>query len=193
VRPLEHEGKRVSGMSKVAIRPCRNFWRDDSGVAALEFCLVAAPFFTILFGIMEIGLMFFSATLLEGGVGDASRLVRTGQIQAASDPVAMFRARLCESLIMVPCDQLIIEVREFSTFAAAGEDRPTYRSASDQNGQEGDLAARNMQFGEAGSVMISRVQYRYSFVTPVGMLVSGSPENSVLLLSTAVFKNEPYS
>ena len=178
-------------MSK--IRPCRSFWRDDSGVAALDFCLVAAPFFTILFGVLEVGLMFFSATLLEGGVGDASRLVRTGQIQAAADPAAVFRARLCENLVLVDCDKLIIEVREFSTFAAAGVDRPTYRTTSDQNGQTGDLTARDMQFGAGGSVMISRVQYRYSFMTPVGMLISGSTENSVVLLSTAVFKNEPYS
>ena len=173
--------------------PTRSFRRDTSGVAAVEFALLAPPFFILLIGVIEVGLMFFSATLLEGGVGDASRLVRTGQIQDAADPVAAFRLRLCQNLVLVSCNGLVIEVREFPSFAAAAADRPTYRSSSDENGQAGDMAPREIQFGAGSSVMVSRVQYRYPFLSPVGMLISGSAENSVLLLSTAVFKNEPYT
>ena len=180
-------------MRDASLRSYRRFLHDDTGAAALEFALIAPPFFIILIGIIEVGLMFFSATLLEGGVGDASRLVRTGRIQDEADPIAAFRSRLCQNLILVSCDRLVVEVREFSSFAEAGADTPNYRSSTGGGGQAGDLAPRQMQFGTGSSVMVSRVQYRYPFLSPVGMLISGSAENSVLLLSTAVFKNEPYT
>lgn len=180
-------------MRKAQQPSSRSFWRDATGVVAVEFGIAAVPFFMMLIGILEAGLMFFTATLLEGGVNDASRLVRTGQVIDDSNPEASFRAKLCEKLILVDCQKVVIEIRAFPSFAAAGEDRPNYRTTTNQSGTAGDLMPRPIQLGSASQVMVSRVQYRYPFLSPVGTLISGSTENSVPLLSTTVFKNEPYS
>jgi len=43
----------------------RNFARNISGVAAIEFALIAVPFFGVLFAVMGIGLFFFYASTLQ--------------------------------------------------------------------------------------------------------------------------------
>jgi Flp pilus assembly protein TadG len=56
----------------------RRFGRAREGVTALEFALVAVPFLTIMFAILETGYVFFLAILIEGATADASRQIRTG-------------------------------------------------------------------------------------------------------------------
>ena len=68
----------------------RGFARDDSGVTAIEFGLLALPFFSILGAILETSLVFLSGQVLESAVQDTSRLIRTGQAQVASVTAAQF-------------------------------------------------------------------------------------------------------
>src|SRR3990172_811713 len=63
--------------------PALSNWRsDERGTTAIEFGMVAAPFFLFAFAIMGIGLQFFTINALEHGVESASRKIRTGQVQA---------------------------------------------------------------------------------------------------------------
>ena len=61
-------------------RILRTFRRSDSGSAAVEFSLVAVPFFALLFAIIETGIVFFAGQVLENGVQDSGRLIYTNQI-----------------------------------------------------------------------------------------------------------------
>lgn len=54
---------------------------DEKGTTAIEFAMVAAPFFLFAFAIMGIGLQFFTINALEHGVEAAARQIRTGQMQ----------------------------------------------------------------------------------------------------------------
>jgi TadE-like protein len=56
----------------------RRLGRDESGVTAIEFAMVGIPFFMMLFGIMTVGLYFFSVFNLENAVETAARPFRTG-------------------------------------------------------------------------------------------------------------------
>jgi Flp pilus assembly pilin Flp len=56
----------------------RRLGRDESGVTAIEFAMVGLPFFMMLFGIMTVGLYFFSVFNLENAVETAARPFRTG-------------------------------------------------------------------------------------------------------------------
>ena len=59
-------------------------WANENrGQTAVEFALIAAPFFFIIFGLMEICLIFIMSTVLEHAVSDSSREIRTGQAQEA--------------------------------------------------------------------------------------------------------------
>ena len=60
----------------MARRPHDRKRREGSN--AIEFGLVALPFFLLLFGILEIGLMLLVDALVETAASDAARQVRTG-------------------------------------------------------------------------------------------------------------------
>ena len=55
------------------------FRRDQAGTSAIEFALLARPFFIFLLLILEVGLVFLVGQALENATQDAARLIRTGQ------------------------------------------------------------------------------------------------------------------
>ena len=61
----------------------RRFARRKDGSVAIEFGMVAAPFFALLFAIMETAIVFFAGQALETAVADSARLIMTGQAQSA--------------------------------------------------------------------------------------------------------------
>ena len=67
-------------LSRVAMA-CRRWQRDDRGATAIEFAMVAMPFFMFCFGILGVGLHYFSTNSLEHAVEAAARKIRTGQAQ----------------------------------------------------------------------------------------------------------------
>lgn len=48
-------------------------WRDERGASALEFALTAPAFFLFLFGIIELGLLFWTQIGLQHGAEMAAR------------------------------------------------------------------------------------------------------------------------
>lgn len=161
---------------------------DTSGAAAIEFSLLALPFVFTCVCIIELGLYFGSAFLMEAAVIDASRLIKTGQVQEADsgDQEEMFADALCEIAgIIMDCDAMQYEVRKLDSFtddmdAAYNED--------------GDLDEPEFQAGNitAGCVGLIRVAYRYEFITPLFGRFFGNQGNTRLLLATTVFRTEPY-
>ncbi len=76
------------------------------------------PFIFMAFGIIEVALLYFVAATLEGQVGQASRQIRTGNVQGSGDPQQAFRDALCGTLGgLVTCSDVIIAVRRYSSFA----------------------------------------------------------------------------
>ena len=64
----------------------RRFRSNRRGSVAVEFSLIALPFFALLFAIIETALVFFASQVLETAVQDSSRLILTGQAQTAATP-----------------------------------------------------------------------------------------------------------
>src|SRR5688572_33004714 len=73
----------------------RNFVRDERGVTAIEFGILALPFFTIIFAIIETTMVFFAGQVLDSAVEDASRMIRTGRAQTAGYSLTNFRTLMC--------------------------------------------------------------------------------------------------
>ena len=79
----------------------RDLSKDESGIAAVEFAMVAGPFLFLLFGIISVGFYFFVAFSLEHAVDTASRVIRTGQAQTqAPNPMTSseFKHLVCSKL-----------------------------------------------------------------------------------------------
>lgn len=163
--------------------------KDDCGVAAVEFAMVAVPFFTLLLGTVEVSIYFATSVVLQGASESAARIVRTGQEQSG-DPQAAFEERLCDMVsTLISCDELKYEAlaMESGTFAEAAALEPEY----DENGE---LVAGGFEAGSASSVVLIRTSYRYEFFIPfIGHLVTSGNGNAVTLTTAVVIKNEPYN
>ena len=72
----------------------RRFIKAKDGVAAVEFALIAAPFFMLLFAILEVAMIFFSSLVLENGVINAARTIRTGEFQKTGGGIHEFKTEL---------------------------------------------------------------------------------------------------
>src|SRR5262249_28134914 len=76
----------------------RRFRSSQRGSAAVEFAMVALPFFGMLFAIFEFGLMFLAGQVLETVTQDSARLVYTNQAQASKFDATIFKNDLCDRL-----------------------------------------------------------------------------------------------
>jgi Flp pilus assembly protein TadG len=170
------------------------------GVAAIEFAILALPFFLIVFAIIETFVAYAGEQLLENAVDDLSRKIRTGQITAANTDEAAFRAMLCDEIsIMMRCadaeageQNLYIDVRSFGSFA----DMPTEVPI-----EGGDLDTDDFDYAPGGpqSNNMVRVYYRWPIVTDlirpyISTVHSGSAAETgqYLMVATAAFTNENY-
>ena len=91
---------------------------DERGFTAVEFGMVAMPFLMLLFGIMVVGLFFFTTFSLENATEEAGRLIRTGQVQQNGMTAAQFKQEVCTRLPdYVDCtNKLRIQVQNFTGF-----------------------------------------------------------------------------
>lgn len=172
----------------LAPRTAERFARDRDGAAAVEFALVATPFFMILFGILEIALIFFATAVIEDAVSQSARDIRTGEVQTAGQTEEDFRASICQRINTVAdCGRLRLDVRTFDNFASTDLSTPL--------GEDGDLNDENFVFqpGEAGDVVVVRVFYDWQLLGP-GIIngLADMPGNRRLITSATAFRNEPF-
>mgnify|MGYP003671422226 CR=1 FL=1 len=162
---------------------CRGRWRQ--GVTAIETALIMPPFLLLCFGIIEVSMLYFVATALEGQVALASRQIRTGAVQNSGDPVGEFRKLLCEGTTFIKCADLILDVRNFGSFGQVN-----YPEYFDSDGE-----ANGNQFlpGGSGDIVLVRVAYKWEITTPfLNVYLGDGGGTTKLLHSAAVFKTEPY-
>ena len=164
------------------------FKRAKKGSAAIEFAMVAMPFFLLLYAIFDVSLIFFASTTLENGIVAAARQIRTGQAQAANMTAAQFRTLVCNEISMLlGCDaRLGLDVRKYSGFGNA-----QFPPALDANG---NLSA-NQTFdpGQPGDVVVVRAFYTWPMLTPTaGTQFTNMAGGHRLLEATFAFRNEPF-
>lgn len=166
----------------------RSLLKDKRGVTAIEFGFVALPFFMLIIGIMELGMYYTAATVIEGGTVRAARIIRTGQAQESADPLDTFLTELCNNVDQImDCSDIQYEVinPDGNNFSDAGDANPSFDG-------DGNLDSAGFDPGGANEVVIIRVAYRFPFATPwLGNLLGGA-DSSVLIMSTATVRNEPY-
>ena len=164
----------------------RALGRDQNGATAVEFALIAFPFFAILFAIIEVCLVFFAGQLLEKAAQDTTRLILTGQAQKSGMTEAQFKQKVCtEVSMLLDCSKLYIDVKNYPTFAAVNTSNPI---------SNGNLV-NNFTFDPGGpsSIVIARVLYPWQlFVPTMGLNLSNMNNNIRLLTATTAFRNEPY-
>src|ERR1700684_3169198 len=106
---------------------------DGAGATAVEFALLAIPFFMLLFGILELGLVFLLSVNLANATANEARQIRVGSLEAAGVStttssgnqldVSAFKTAVCNQIAVVPAAtciaQLQVDVRTLSSFGQA--------------------------------------------------------------------------
>jgi Flp pilus assembly protein TadG len=171
----------------------RGLLRNDSGVTAIEFGLLALPFFSIIGAILETSVVFLSGQILESAVQDAGRLVRTGQAQQAGFDTDRFRERICQQTygLFGDCSGIFVRVTPVTDFASATVTPPVDWSCE----EECDWTEEQVfQAGQGSTIVIVEAYYKWPVILTLGSLgLDDLPNGKRLLGSATVFRNEPFT
>jgi Flp pilus assembly protein TadG len=167
-------------------RGARRLFRSKSGLTAVEVALVLPPFILLTFGIIETAMLYFIATSLEGQVAAAGRQIRTGNVQAGGSPIDEFKNLLCGGLGgLIDCDNVVLDVRNYPNWSNV-----TYPSFLDE---DGNPSGNTFSPGGPGNIVVVRVAYRWTILTPfLGEFFGDAGGQSKQLHSAAAFRNEPF-
>ena len=174
------------------------FRKEKGGIAAVEFGMVAMPFFGLLFSIFETATDFYINATLQTAVTAAARDILTGQAQTANYSSAsdFISKALCGGGTIarrVPsfmnCNRIKVDVRPAAAFAGMDMSKPVHSGALDTSSWSYDPGKNN-------DLIVVRAIYTVPIVTSIfgtanTVIVSGSSWPQRVLLATAAFKNEP--
>lgn len=184
-----------------AERLVAKFNKNEDGATAIEFAFVAIPFFALLFGIIELALVFFISSSLNHATSEAGRIIRVGNFQAcgAEDE---FKALVCSNMKglgncwkNVRID--VVDGASFKTITlpdppppAPRDDTKTGADAIPQT-PNGTITANA---NTAGTPIVVRSTLYYRLALPPALTrleTPGTPGIRVLEATTA-FRNEPF-
>ncbi|ANL44025.1 Flp pilus assembly Tad-like protein (plasmid) [Rhizobium phaseoli] len=170
------------------LAPARRLLGDRQGVAAIEFAILALPLFIMLFGIIEVSLMFFVNSALDASVHKISRMIRTGEVASSKITLAGFKAKICDDMLLsFNCSSdLVVKVNVLSDLSSA--------TSTDPIDNSGNLAVtQTFDVGKGSDYIL--VQTFLPWDTVVNFLTLSSAQLSdgrYLLGSSALFRNEPF-
>jgi len=169
------------------VRLARRFVRQQSGIAAVEFGMVAAPFLALIFAILETSVIFFAGQALETAVADGGRLIMTGEAQTQGFDQNAFKNAVCAKIYgLFDCiNGIFIDVKSYPSFSAMSPATPPL----DANGN----LVNNFGYdpGVACSIVLVRLYYQWPVY--VSMLhLDNMAGGKQLLIATSAFRNEPY-
>jgi len=180
--------------------------RDERGAVAIEFGILAIPFFALIFAIIETAMTFFAQQILESALQDSIREIRTGQSQAGTPwTTTRFRTEICNhSFGFFSCtgansDRLWVKVTPVDSFTAApGQIQnpvnpactmTSTNPATDCNWRETEV----FDDGSGSSVIIAQAYYRWPTIINLPWFsFANQAGNNRLLGAVRVFKNEPF-
>nr|WP_245571260.1 TadE/TadG family type IV pilus assembly protein [Neorhizobium alkalisoli] len=177
-------------------------FRSRDGAAAIEFAMLAIPYFMIVFAILETFIAYTGEQLVANAVDTMARKLRTGNITASNTDRTAFRRTFCNEVsIMIKCseeeiatpDKLWLDVRSFPSFADIPGNVPLNSS------QDLDTSSvNNYTPGAQKTINMVRAYYRWDVVTDLlrpyitNVRPSGGRPNYFLIVETATFRNEDY-
>jgi Flp pilus assembly protein TadG len=203
--------QRADNILRPRFRLWRKLARSRDGAAAIEFAILAVPYFIIIFAIVETFVAFAAEQLVTNAVNTLGRQLRTGQItyqlnRVATDmDVVKFREAFCDEVsIMIQCSEteaatpskLYIDARTFASFGAIPKTIPRVSTAD-----FADIDPTSFKFTPGGPATINmlRAYYRWEVITdlirPYITTIrpaDGSMPTDFLIVATTAFQNENY-
>jgi len=183
-----------------ALQLTRRWRRDERGMAAVEFAIIAVPFLLLLVGLVSVSLYFFTSFTMESAVLNAARAIRTGQLQQGqgvysglttlADKRDAFKNIMCSKApTFLDCtNRAVVLVQSSGTFGGIVEPNCA------NNGTMVNQSTAAFDPGSASSVVLVTVCYAWKFGgQPPIFKVSNLSDGSMLMQASAAFRTEPYN
>lgn len=178
-------------------RLLKRFVKSSGGATAVEFALVAGPFFFVLGCIAETGLMLFSEYVLQNSVQEAARHIRTGQVTTTDGTKkltdAQFKALVCKNVsIIINCNAYVtVYVNSAASFAAlkTAMANPLTVGVKADGTKDPVTFTPGGQLKPAGVIATYDWDFTFPFMDFLGNVSGGSKRR---LHGLAIFRNEPF-
>lgn len=189
----------IKRAEKHALRFTKRFQKNEDGATAVEFAFVALPFFALLFGIMELAIVFFINSALVHATSEAGRLIRVGNFQACGGEDE-FKALVCDKMKgMGNCWKNVridvVQGASFKTMTLPAIPAVQPRDP-DLTGDDATPQTPNGVYNAnaAGDTMIVRSVLHYRLALPPLLTRLDSPKGSGArtMVATTAFRNEPF-
>jgi len=173
------------GYWKRLYNKAKTYHENNEGVAAIEFAFLAIPFFMLLFGIIELAVIFFINSTMTHSVAEAGRQIRTGNFQACGG-ADEFKQLVCANMDNIGDCAANLRVDVISA--------PTFKSIVVPEPEWPQNLAGNYQNTNAGDPVVVRALFYYKLALPAEFTrleTTGTPGYRLLESATA-FRNEPF-
>lgn len=163
------------------------FIGNRRGTVAIEFGMIALPFFFMICSIIEVGVGFAAQQAMVNSTDKIARQVLTGELRATDLTMANLKKKICAGLLLPEkdCPNLVVDLRSYTNFATVPKTLPIK--------ENGDVNSAGFVStpGGAGTINHLRVFYRYPVVTDfLKRRIDGTKR--ILIYSTATWRNESY-
>jgi len=158
------------------------FLKNIKGVTAIEFGILAPPFFFLVFAIIETSTYFFASLHLEAAVDNVTRKVRTGILNELTTKDE-FKTALCgEIIVLLNCETILTNVSVAATF-----DDLTPSITDD----EGELEENFDELGPRKIIQVTAT-YKWPIYTNYASPLKHSAGSFALIHVTGVTRSEPF-
>lgn len=182
-------------LSKPRNRLLQRWKTDTAGATAVEFAMVAIPFFMFIMALVGCAFYFFISNSIEKGMDQTTRLIRTGAAVKDKMTVDQFKQGICDGAgAWVDCKQIYIRVDHYADWASVTGSAPCGNKTDESN--SGSIVGTNLiaiYSGDASDVVVVTTCYQWKFTSKLPLFKLGNmPDGSMMLRSTTAFRSEPY-
>ncbi len=179
--------------------------RAREGIAALEFAFAFPVVLAAVMGVIEISMMLFVSSLLEGGLRDAARFGITGTVPAGVTReqaiIDIVNSRAIGLIALTPAN---VSMRVYKCLSDVGQPEPltndvngngtwdpgdTYTDVNGNGQWDADMAASGA--GDSGDVVVYNVSVDWQLLTP--FLAPFFNGGVIPLAASIAVRNEPWN
>jgi hypothetical protein len=171
--------------------------KDEHGASAVEFAIVALPFFLFVLGLIGIGLYFFTMNSLEYGVEAAARQIRTGEAQKTALTISQFKSLVCNAAgSYINCNKLSVIIQSGDNWSDVSPQSCVDRSNNMVGSTGSGSDPVSTYSGVASEVVLITLCYQWDLAQSFSFLKLGKGTNgsgSAVVEAATAFRTEPYT
>ena len=165
----------------------RSLSKDKKGSAAIEFAILALPFFVVIFAIAEIAVMYFVDSGLDAALHKAVRSVRVGVAKSGNWDSLKFKDVICKELsYSFDCKaKLKVRATVITNMASINKISPITGGAL--------AVTEDFNLGVSGSYVLIQAYLPWDPTFKLYTISAGKlSDGSYILGSAELIKNEPF-